>query len=132
MPSRATENVRVTRHIHPAYAQRLTELESVGFGLEEIIGIASGILWELATTPPSTEKAADPYAAGWLACATIAAYHAKAGKDQVKNAWRYRHRSGDPSFLETRRDWIEAHLSNCAERQAAREHLTTQEKSDQD
>lgn len=112
-PKNTDPSVPITRRIHPAYAERLAELESLGYDLEGLIAIANSVLMTLACTAPTEGKPEIDYQMGRLEEAAFLATTPGHVRETWLRDWRCRQYNGQQltPLLTERREWIETHIA---------------------
>ena len=120
-PRNPYQSVPITRRIHPAYAERLAELEALGYSLEEMIAVTSAVVMTLACTDPDMgDRPKYDYATGRIDQAAFCADQPAAVREAWIRDWEIRQRTGQPltPIYAERKGWIEAHIARHRARMA--------------
>ena len=102
-----------TRYIHPAYAERLAELEAIGLNFEAIISVAYSTAMTLTSVRPQDGPTRYDYTGGRIDQAAFLVASIQDNRETWIRNWQIRQFDGRPvtPLLRERREWIESHVA---------------------
>jgi len=105
------------RHIHPAYAEGLAELEAIGLDMEAIISVAYSTALSLTGSRAQDESPRYDYGRGRIDQAAFSLASVQECRETWIRDWQIRQSSGRPltPLLRERREWVDSHVTKYRE-----------------